>query len=126
MPDPDDDVEIGGNIDQLDRGSQVPGTRIVRSKSVTVLPRTEVIEDVLDTNLNAYMGIDFGIVYPLSLGNLVWEDVNNNGVVDSGEPGAAGVVSISIWITTAMVSFPMMSCWHRCFRPPPMTGILYL
>ncbi len=29
--------------------------------------------------------------FGLSLGNLVWDDVNDNGVVDPGEPGIAGV-----------------------------------
>jgi Cna protein B-type domain. len=34
---------------------------------------------------------DAGLYPLLSLGNLVWEDVNNNGVVDSGENGASGI-----------------------------------
>lgn len=34
---------------------------------------------------------DFGFVSRVSLGNLVWNDVNNNGVFDSGESGIANV-----------------------------------
>ncbi len=34
--------------------------------------------------------IDFGF-YKLELGNLIWEDYNNNGTVDAGEPGISGV-----------------------------------
>ena len=35
--------------------------------------------------------IDMGLwVPPLSLGNQVWKDVNNNGIVDAGEVGVAG------------------------------------
>ncbi len=34
---------------------------------------------------------DAGLVGIMSLGDLVWNDVNNNGVVDAGEPGMAGV-----------------------------------
>lgn len=34
---------------------------------------------------------DFGFYRPLALGDLVWEDLNNNGVCDAGEPGIAGV-----------------------------------
>ncbi|MGC8951420.1 SdrD B-like domain-containing protein, partial [Chloroflexus sp.] len=34
---------------------------------------------------------DAGLYPLLSLGNLVWVDTNNNGVVDSGESGASGV-----------------------------------
>ena len=35
--------------------------------------------------------VDFGFFRPLSLGNLVWEDANNNGTRDAGEPGLAGL-----------------------------------
>ncbi len=35
--------------------------------------------------------VDQGLWKPLSLGNLVWEDVNNNGVVDGVEAGIDGV-----------------------------------
>ncbi|OWK40626.1 hypothetical protein FRUB_05545 [Fimbriiglobus ruber] len=34
---------------------------------------------------------DFGLYQPMSVGNFVWQDTNNNGVVDPGEPGLAGV-----------------------------------
>ncbi len=37
---------------------------------------------------------DFGFFRPLSLGDLVWEDANNNGVRDAGEPGLGGVTVI--------------------------------
>jgi hypothetical protein len=35
---------------------------------------------------------DAGMIVPVSLGNLVWSDVNNNGLVDGGESGIDGVV----------------------------------
>jgi hypothetical protein len=35
--------------------------------------------------------VDFGLFSPLSLGNYVWFDVNNNGLVDAGETGVNGV-----------------------------------
>ena len=41
----------------------------------------EVEDYVVDTTTNG----------ALSLGNLVWEDLNNNGVVDNGEPGVPNV-----------------------------------
>ncbi|WP_287904489.1 SdrD B-like domain-containing protein [Chloroflexus sp.] len=45
---------------------------------------------------------DAGLYPLLSLGNLVWNDTNNNGVVDSGESGAgAGCKSGSTAIATA-------------------------
>ena len=33
---------------------------------------------------------DFGFFRPLSLGDLVWEDVNNDGDRDTGEPAIGG------------------------------------
>jgi uncharacterized repeat protein (TIGR01451 family) len=35
--------------------------------------------------------VDFGFYQPVSIGNFVWNDLNGNGVQDSGEPGIAGV-----------------------------------
>jgi hypothetical protein len=35
--------------------------------------------------------IDLGIVFPASLGDFVWEDINNNGIQNAGEPGVPGV-----------------------------------
>lgn len=35
---------------------------------------------------------DLGLYQTLGLGNLVWNDVNNNGLVDGGEPGIPNVV----------------------------------
>ena len=32
-----------------------------------------------------------GVADPASLGNFVWEDLDNDGIQDSGEPGLAGV-----------------------------------
>ncbi|MEM8534345.1 MAG: SdrD B-like domain-containing protein [Chloroflexota bacterium] len=37
------------------------------------------------------MTVDFGIFRLLSLGDLVWEDTNNNGTLDGGESGIDGV-----------------------------------
>ena len=34
---------------------------------------------------------DAGVLAPASLGNFVWEDLNDNGIQDSGEPGVNGV-----------------------------------
>ena len=39
-----------------------------------------------------YRDQDFGVFQPLNLGDLVFEDANNNGVRDAGEPGVAGIL----------------------------------
>lgn len=51
-----------------------------------------------DTNNNTNLTLDFGAVPPtaqtgpLSLGNTIWNDVNNNGLLDTGETGIQNVV----------------------------------
>lgn len=47
---------------------------------------------------NSNLTIDFGFTSQMRVGNLVWNDSNNNGVADSGEPGIAGVkVNLEIY-----------------------------
>jgi len=56
-------------------------------------PATPGIQDTTADN-NANYTVDCGFFQPpttLSLGNLVWNDVNNNGIVDTGENGLANV-----------------------------------
>jgi len=40
---------------------------------------------------NSNLTVDFGFFEPVSLGNRVWVDVNDNGKQDAGERGIAGV-----------------------------------
>ena len=47
-------------------------------------------DTVLDDRGN-YTG-EFGLTEPLSLGDTVWFDTNDNGLIDNGEAGANGVV----------------------------------
>ncbi|HHS98563.1 MAG TPA: DUF11 domain-containing protein, partial [Chloroflexi bacterium] len=61
----------------------------VASGAVTVTPGDEPTDDG-DADANSNLTIDFGF-YRLSLGNRVWYDVNNNGYLDAGESGAAGI-----------------------------------
>ncbi len=51
--------------------------------------------------------VDAGLVPLLSLGDLVWNDVNNNGLVDSGENGIGGV-KVNLW-TVDSTGSPMDS-----------------
>ncbi len=43
--------------------------------------------------------VDQGYVSLLSIGNLIWEDRNNNGSVDAGEPGLSGV-TVELYVDT--------------------------
>ncbi len=81
---PDNDV----NND--DNGIAVTPTT-VRSAPVTLSALAEPVTDG-DSDPNSNLSVDFGFVRALSLGNLVWADVNNNGLVDPGETGIGGVI----------------------------------
>ncbi|MEF3273474.1 MAG: carboxypeptidase regulatory-like domain-containing protein, partial [Chloroflexus sp.] len=81
-PDPDN------NLDNDDNGTDDP-VRGVISRPITLNPSFEPVTDGDDSNGN--LTLDFGFFEPLTLGNLVWNDLNNNGLVDSGEPGLDNV-----------------------------------
>ncbi|MEZ4615165.1 MAG: SdrD B-like domain-containing protein [Caldilineaceae bacterium] len=76
-------------VDNDDNGDQPAG------------PNTQILSPVVNLTAGAEPGtigggnydysIDFGLVDPF-LGNLVWHDINNNGLVDPNEPGIAGVI----------------------------------
>ncbi len=78
------------NVNSDDNGTTTGA--VVRSLPVTLSVGAEPTSDG-DTDPNSNLTVDFGFVPQgvLSLGNLVWLDPNNNGVVDPGEPGLAGV-----------------------------------
>jgi uncharacterized repeat protein (TIGR01451 family) len=59
---------------------------VVRSGTIDLQPGQETQES---GNYNDT--VDFGFFQPLRLGDLVWVDTNNNGVVDVGENGIANV-----------------------------------
>jgi len=61
----------------------------VASDAVTVTPGDEPTTDG-DADANSNLTIDFGF-YRLSLGDQVWYDTNNNGLLDTGEVGAPGI-----------------------------------
>ncbi|WP_322510765.1 SdrD B-like domain-containing protein, partial [Chloroflexus sp.] len=81
-PDPDN------NVDNDDNGTDVPTGGVV-SRPITLNPSFEPTTDGDDANGN--LTLDFGFFEPLTLGNLVWNDLNNNGLVETGEPGIDGV-----------------------------------
>ncbi len=72
----------------------------------TITAKQNVGDDATDSDANPNSGetqavtpgpnetipnLDAGIISKLSLGNLVWFDVNDNGIVDGGESGLSGV-----------------------------------
>jgi SdrD B-like domain/Domain of unknown function DUF11 len=87
-PDPDN------NINNDDNGTTQTGNVVVRSLPVTLASNTEPVDDG-DTDANSNLTVDFGFFSnqppSLCLGNLVWLDLNNNGIADPGETGIPGV-----------------------------------
>jgi uncharacterized repeat protein (TIGR01451 family) len=65
----------------------------VISSLITLLEGAEPVNDG-DTDANSNLTIDFGFYLPpsnLCVGNLIWKDLNNNAVFDTGEPKIQGV-----------------------------------
>ena len=77
------------DVDNDDNGVTVT-TGTVRSGAIVLTTLGEPVNDG-DTDPNSNLSIDFGFVRAVSVGNLVWADTNNNGRVDPGETGIAGV-----------------------------------
>jgi hypothetical protein len=98
---------IGGNPVNLDNGVDNdnnaalqpggPGTPAY-SPIITLSTGQEPTVDDGDPDTN--YTVDFGLFGGMSLGNLVWQDSNDNGSRDNGEPGIDGVV-VQIWSTGA-------------------------
>lgn len=59
------------------------------SKPMTLRSHEETAQDS-SPDPNANRTLDF-VFQPLSLGNLVWDDLNDDGVQNNGEPGIDGV-----------------------------------
>ncbi len=58
---------------------------------------------------------DFGYQGPGSIGDLIWNDLNGDGIVDLGEPGIPGV-KVTVTVTIAGTSDQLLS-GHRRDRP---------
>src|SRR5262245_60100914 len=89
--DPDDN--LNNNDDGAASGTLGSGG-FIESGLITLTVGGEPSNDG-DTNTNTNLTLDFGVVPPanqtLTVGNTVWNDANNNGLLDNGETGIAGV-----------------------------------
>ncbi|HMV84251.1 MAG TPA: SdrD B-like domain-containing protein [Blastocatellia bacterium] len=82
------------DVDNNDNGvdNPTPATGGVVSGITTLLGFTEPGPVVDGDGPNGNLTVDFGFYAPLSLGNLVWKDFNNDGLFNNGEPGVQGVL----------------------------------
>ena len=98
---------IGGNPVNLDNGvdndnnaALQPGGPGTPAYSPIITLRTGQEPTVDDGDPDTNYTVDFGLFGGMSLGNLVWQDSNDNGSRDNGEPGIDGV-TLQIWSTGA-------------------------
>ena len=97
------------NVDSEDDGvdDSAPATNGITSAAITLGPTSnepETADGETDrsssdtaihltpvTDARTNLTLDFGFFKPLSVGNRVWKDTNNDGVISAGESGITGV-----------------------------------
>jgi hypothetical protein len=83
-PDPDTNIDNDDNGDTLPSGD-------VAAALITLNPAAEPDSGDDGDDTNANQTLDFGFYQRLSLGDTIWNDSDNNGVIDAGEPGLDGI-----------------------------------
>ncbi len=90
QPDPNTDDNTDSNI------ADEPSSGVFESGVVTLVPGLEPTGEVFadgtddqdgNPDNDGNMTVDFGFVQPVSVGSLLWKDLNSNGTQDVGEPG---------------------------------------
>ena len=76
-------------VDADDNGANTGA--VIRTLPVTLTPGNEPVVDA-NTGATANFTVDFGLVASYSLGNRVWYDADNNGLISGSEVGIDGVV----------------------------------
>jgi len=106
-------TDAAGNYELLAPGAGNYRVRAVKRSFDTFPPKDAGASDLLDSDINpsgvdlaftdvlavsaASTSIDAGIVLaPINVGNFVWNDLDQDGVQDAGEPGIPGVV-VQMW-----------------------------
>nr|WP_255603123.1 SdrD B-like domain-containing protein [Oscillochloris sp. ZM17-4] len=86
-----------GDIDSDDSGN-TDGSGNVASLPVTLTSQSEPDIGVDTDDTNGNLTLDFGVFRPLSLGNLVWDDLNNDGQFDSGTESGINGVTVDLYL----------------------------
>lgn len=76
------------NENDADKGTNLAGG-VIRSAIYVLDDATAGVNP--DEGGFANLRVDFGLIRPLSIGNLVWNDINNDGIRQADEPGLANV-----------------------------------
>ena len=102
-PDPNNDADQDDNGNIGSGGLTTPGlTGGIISQVITLGPdadeplnessgpNTPGFPDTTPDN-RSNLTLDFGVFQPASIGDFIWNDANNDGIQDAGEPGIPGV-----------------------------------
>jgi uncharacterized repeat protein (TIGR01451 family) len=100
-PAPDADADATLNDDN---GTNAGG--VIRTAPISLSAGAEPTADDGDANTNFSIG--FGLFQPISIGNQVWNDANNNGLLDNGEAGINGV-TVNLYSGTTLISTTVTS-----------------
>jgi hypothetical protein len=84
-PDPDT------NLDDDDNGTTLTLSNTVVAAAITMTPSFEPDVGVDGDDTYGNQTLDFGFFQHLSLGDTIWNDTNNDGMLNNGEIGIAGV-----------------------------------
>lgn len=79
------------NDNNTDNNGVTTASGELRSKYITLVSAGEPAAGVDGDGTNGNLTLDFGLKGTGVIGDLVWNDVNGNGVQDSGEQGISGV-----------------------------------
>ena len=84
--------DTADNADDNDNNGSQPGGlgNPIYSPIIDLAAGAESISDG-DTDANTNLTVDFGLWPGLGVGNLVWQDSNNNGIKDPAETGIGGL-----------------------------------
>jgi len=91
-------VGIDNGIDNDNNAANQPAGRGGDITSPVIFLDESTEPTVDDGDADTDLTLDFGLFAGLRLGNLVWEDTDDDGSRDPGEPGIEGV-SVEIWST---------------------------
>jgi len=96
----------GNSVDNFDADENINHDAIARNISTIRTPvfninegtePTSEIDETFSLDSSSNLTADFGLVRPVTLGNLVWRDRNKNGIQDENEEGISGVAIKATW-----------------------------
>ncbi|MBL9134060.1 MAG: putative Ig domain-containing protein, partial [Verrucomicrobiaceae bacterium] len=89
-------VNLDNGIDRDNNGASQPGGPGTPIDTPVIAITTGGEPTIEDSDSDTDHTLDIGLFRGMSVGNLVWQDTNDNGLRDAGEPGIDGV-TVQAW-----------------------------